>query len=59
MATSFTKEIRATGNRHELYLYFRGRLLYKAWYVDNQKQAGRVFHVGEGLTLAANASTPA
>jgi hypothetical protein len=35
MATLFTKEVRSTGNRRELYLYFQGRLLYKAWYVDN------------------------
>lgn len=56
MATLFTKEVRSTGNRRELYLYFQGRLLYKAWYVDNQKQYGRLFHIGEGLTLAAKAT---
>lgn len=56
MAPFFTKEVRSTGNRRELYLYFRGRLLYKAWYVDNQKQYGRLFHVGEGLTLEAKAT---
>lgn len=55
MAMLFTKEVRTTGNRSELYLYFRGRLLYKAWYLNNQKQYGRIVHAGEGLTLAAKA----
>jgi hypothetical protein len=57
MATLFTKEIRSTDNHRELYLYFRGRLLYKAWYLDNQKQYGRIVHAGEGLTLAAKATS--
>jgi hypothetical protein len=58
MATLFTKEVRSTGNRRELYLYFRGCLLYKAWYLDNQKQSSNLFHVGEGLTLEAPATDP-
>ena len=56
MATLFTKAVRTTGNRRELYLYFRGRLLYKAWYLDNQKQYGRIVPAGEGRTLAAKAT---
>lgn len=51
MATLFTKEVRSIGNRSELYLYFRGRLLYKAWYLDNQKQSSKLFHTGEGLKM--------
>lgn len=56
MAMLFTKEVRSTGNRSELYVFFRGRLLYKAWYIDNQKQYGRVSHAGEGLALATKAT---
>jgi hypothetical protein len=58
MAALFTKEVRSTGNRRELYLYFRGHLLYKAWYLDNQKQSSRLFHDGEGLMLEAPITDP-
>ena len=58
MATLFTKEVCSTGNRRELYLYFRGRLLYKAWYLDNQKQSSKLFHAGEGLASEAPAIEP-
>jgi len=56
MASIFTQTVRAADNRHELYVYFRGRLLYKAWYLAGQKQYGRVFHEGEGLSQEAKAS---
>lgn len=55
MATFFTQEVLSKGGRKELYVYFRGRLIYKAWYVAGQKQYSRVFHEGEGLTLEARA----
>ncbi|MGI4969668.1 MAG: hypothetical protein ACRYGH_12000 [Janthinobacterium lividum] len=58
MATLFTKEIRLTGNHRELHLYFRGRLLYKAWYLDNQKQSSKLFHAGEGMTLEVPITDP-
>lgn len=56
MASFFTQAVRAADNRHELYVYCRGRLIYKAWYIAGQKQYGRVFHVGEGLSQGAKAS---
>ena len=57
MASFFTQAVLAADNRHELYVYFRGRLIYKAWYSAGQKQHGRVFHVGEGLSQVAKTSS--
>jgi hypothetical protein len=56
MASFFTQAVLAIDNRHELYVYFRGRLIYKAWYLAGQKQHGRIVHVGEGLSQEAKAS---
>jgi hypothetical protein len=56
MATFFTRKVLSEGNRQELYVYFRGHLIYKVWYVAGQKQYSRLFHEGEGLTLGAKAS---
>jgi hypothetical protein len=56
MASFFTQAVLAADNRHELYIYCRGRLIYKAWYLAGQKQHSRVFHVGEGLSQGAKAS---
>ena len=55
MATLYTQEFFSKDDRKELYVYFRGRLIYKAWYVAGQKRYSRVFHEGEGLTLGAKA----
>lgn len=56
MASFFTQAVPVADNRYELYVYFRGRLIYKAWYLAGQKQHGRVFHAGEGLSQGAKAS---
>jgi hypothetical protein len=56
MATFFKQAVLTADNRQELYVYFRGRLIYKAWYVAGQKRYGRVFHVGEGLSQEAKAN---
>jgi hypothetical protein len=56
MASFFTQTVLAADNRQELYIYFRGRLIYKAWYIAGQKHYGSVFHVGEGLSQEAKAN---
>ena len=56
MAPFFTQTVPAADNRHELYVYLRGRLIYKAWYLAGQKQHSHVFHVGEGRSQEAKAS---
>jgi hypothetical protein len=56
MASFFTQTVLAADNCHELYVYFSGRLIYKAWYIAGQKQHSRVFHVGEGLGQEIKAS---
>lgn len=56
MAPFFTQAVPTADNRHELYVYLRGRLIYKAWYLAGQKQHSRVFHVGEGRSQEAKAS---
>jgi len=43
-----------TGPRKEVYLYSRGALIYKAWFIDGVKTASRMFHAGEGLTFHLN-----
>jgi hypothetical protein len=55
MATFFTRKVLSEGNRQELYVYFQGQLLYKAWYVAGRKRYSRLFHEGEGLTQEAKA----
>jgi hypothetical protein len=54
VATFFTYQLVGSALRQELYVYYRGRLLYKAWYVAGQKQSSKLFHEGEGLTQGAN-----
>jgi hypothetical protein len=49
----FRKEVLAHGKRKEIYIYFRGRLIYKQWQENGVKVASRVFHEGEGLTQFA------
>jgi hypothetical protein len=49
----FTQEVLSEGNRKELYVYFQGHLIYKAWYVAGRKLHSRMFHFGEGLTQRA------
>jgi hypothetical protein len=56
MAPFFTQAVPAADNRHELYVYLRGRLIYKAWYLAGQKQYSCVFHMGEGRSQATKAS---
>jgi len=46
----FSKEISENGIYKNLYLYFRGTLIYKAWFVRGQKTDSRTFHAGEGRT---------
>ncbi|OGX90128.1 hypothetical protein BEN49_23865 [Hymenobacter coccineus] len=38
----------------EVYVYFRGALIYKAWFVKGKKTFSRMFHYGEGLTQFSN-----
>jgi hypothetical protein len=49
----FRKEVVASGKGKEIYIYFRGRLIYKQWQANGQKVASRMFHEGEGLTQFA------
>jgi hypothetical protein len=45
----FRKETREDGIYKEVYVYFLGALIYKAWFVRGVKTASKVFHDGEGL----------
>lgn len=54
VAIFFTRKLVGTAPRQELYVYYRSRLLYKAWYVAGQKQYSKLFYEGEGLTQGAN-----
>lgn len=49
----FRREVIEHGKRKEIYLYFRGRLIYKQWQENGVKVASRLFHEGEGLTQLA------
>lgn len=49
----FRKEIIASGKGKEIYIYFKGRLIYKQWQENGRKVASRMFHEGEGLTQFA------
>jgi hypothetical protein len=55
MATFFTQMVLSADNRQELYVYFQGHLIYKAWYVAGRKRYSKLFHEGEGLTQEAKA----
>lgn len=46
----FRKEISENGIYKEVYVYFRGALIYKAWFVRGKKTVSRMFYDGEGLT---------
>ena len=48
VAIFFTRKLVGTAPRQELYVYYRGRLLYKAWYVAGQKQYSKLFYEGKG-----------
>jgi hypothetical protein len=54
MATFFTQKVISEGNRHELYVYFQGQLIYKVWYVAGQKQYSKLFHAGEGAKASVH-----
>lgn len=49
----FRKEVITNGPRQEVYLYYRGRLIYKQWFLQGVKVASHLFHEGEGLTQEA------
>jgi hypothetical protein len=55
MTSFLTQQFRSVDGQQELYVYYRGRLIYKAWYKGEQKQHGRMFHEREGLTQWATA----
>ncbi len=55
MSSFFIQKVVADDKREELYLYYKGCLIYKAWYVAGHKQYGRVFHEGEGIASPAKA----
>jgi hypothetical protein len=43
----FHKIVYEQGPYKEVYVYFRGVLIYKMWFVEGLKCASRVFHEGE------------
>ena len=45
----FRKEMREEGICKEVYVYFLGALIYKAWFFRGVKTVSKVFHEGEGL----------
>lgn len=49
----FRKEVITNGSQQEVYLYYRGRLIYKQWFLKGVKVASRLFHEAEGLTQDA------
>jgi hypothetical protein len=49
----FRKEVVTNGSRQELYLYYKGRLIYKRWFLNGVKVSSRLFHEGAGLTQGA------
>jgi hypothetical protein len=55
MASFSTYKVVLDDKREELYLYYRGHLIYKAWYVAGQKQYSKVFYEGEGISNGAKA----
>lgn len=50
----FNKVTYENGVYKEVYVYFMGACIYKMWFVRGEKTAGKVFHVGEGLTQLRN-----
>jgi hypothetical protein len=45
----FRKETHEEGLYKEVYIYFRGILIYKMWFVRGVKTGSKLFHAGEGL----------
>lgn len=50
----FSIETNTTGKYHEVYLYLRGILIYKAWFIEGVKVRSLVFYFGEGRTYLLN-----
>ena len=53
----FCSKTHEEGIYKEVYVYFRGALLYKTWFVRGVKTASKVFHDGEGLAQSRKAMT--